>query len=472
MKPTTLTMVDGVRVVVPDSLNLITPYVLQEQQDWFEDEIKFLRHLLKPGQKIIDIGANYGVYALSMAQTVGPAGHVWCFEPASSTATFLAQGIAANGFAHVTLEKSALSSQAGTARLSLHDNAELNELVRGGDTASAAAGATEEVPLTTLDACLDRFGWQDIDFMKIDAEGEETNILKGGQRFFATLSPLVEYEVKAGNALHLDLIRQFADLGYHSYRLVPGLQLLVPFSADETPDGYLLNLFCCKEDGARRLAARGLLADPALTPGATGAALDTLAAAPACQWIATVGTLPYGKALLPHWQQTMAVGGAAGNSAEVAAILALHALAHDPAQPATTRFNALQSGLDRARRLIATDGSGMRLATFARLAAEYGARGQAVQALNHLAAALTRDGRLSPGEPFLPPGAAFGQVDPGTAMGNWVLSAVLEELERQSAFSSFYTGPAARQRLEVLASLGFASPEMLRRLTLLRRRFG
>ena len=39
---TTVTLVDGVRVVVPDSLEQITPYVLLEQQDWFEEEIKFL----------------------------------------------------------------------------------------------------------------------------------------------------------------------------------------------------------------------------------------------------------------------------------------------------------------------------------------------------------------------------------------------------------------------------------------------
>ncbi|HKJ82801.1 MAG TPA: FkbM family methyltransferase, partial [Mariprofundaceae bacterium] len=107
---TTITMVDGVRVVVPDSLNLITPYVLMEQNDWFEDEIKFLRRLLQPGQKVIDIGANYGVYTLSMAQTVGATGEVWAFEPASSTAELLAKGIEANGFSHVVLEQSALSS--------------------------------------------------------------------------------------------------------------------------------------------------------------------------------------------------------------------------------------------------------------------------------------------------------------------------------------------------------------------------
>ncbi len=50
---TTLTITNGIKVVTPDSLDLITPYVLQEQQDWFEDEIKFVRKLLKPGQKII-----------------------------------------------------------------------------------------------------------------------------------------------------------------------------------------------------------------------------------------------------------------------------------------------------------------------------------------------------------------------------------------------------------------------------------
>ena len=112
----TLTMVDDVRVVVPDSLDLITPYVLLEQQDWFEDQIKFLRRLLQPGQAVIDIGANYGVYSLSMARAVGPTGRVWAFEPASETAKLLAEAIASNGFSQVILERSALSKHCGTAQ--------------------------------------------------------------------------------------------------------------------------------------------------------------------------------------------------------------------------------------------------------------------------------------------------------------------------------------------------------------------
>ncbi|MBM4375584.1 MAG: hypothetical protein FJ095_10905 [Deltaproteobacteria bacterium] len=49
MKPVALPLVDGVQVIVPDSLDLITPSVLREQLDWFEEELRFLRGSLKPG---------------------------------------------------------------------------------------------------------------------------------------------------------------------------------------------------------------------------------------------------------------------------------------------------------------------------------------------------------------------------------------------------------------------------------------
>ena len=121
-RTTTHEIPGGVQVITPDSLNLVTPYVLYEQRDWFEDEIAFLRRLLQPGQRAIDIGANYGVYTLSIAKAVGPTGAVWAFEPTSSTAAFLAQSIAANHFTQVVLERSALSGECGTAQLTIHNS--------------------------------------------------------------------------------------------------------------------------------------------------------------------------------------------------------------------------------------------------------------------------------------------------------------------------------------------------------------
>ena len=166
-----LAMIDGVRVVVPNSLNLLTPYVLLEQQDWFEDEIKFLRRLLLPGQNVIDIGANYGVYTLSMAKTVGATGRVWAFEPASITAHLLAEGIAINQFSQVILDRSAVSRASGTAQLSLHEQSEFNSLAHG----QPPSGANESVTLITLDESMLRYDWREIEFLKIDAEYRSLN---------------------------------------------------------------------------------------------------------------------------------------------------------------------------------------------------------------------------------------------------------------------------------------------------------
>lgn len=466
---TTLTMVDGVRIVVPDSLNLITPYVLREQQDWFEDEIKFLRRLLKPGQNIIDIGANYGLYTLSMAKTVGPTGQVWAFEPASTTANLLAASIKANDISQVILERSALSSTPGTAQLSLNDNSELNALVHG----AQPTNSSETVPLTTLDACLEKFGWQDIDFMKIDAEGEEANILMGGKRFFAELSPLVEYEIKAGTDLHLELVHQFAKLGYSSFRLVPGLDLLVPFDTEAQADGYLLNLFCCKPDRAKILAAQGRLVDSTnpfpptgITP--TEEAPEKLKDNTKYGWHVALGKTPYGANLRNAWEQTIA----SGNSAELLEALAFYAVSQDSTLSSRQRFHALETGFNLLKNLCERDASYLRLASLARIAQEYGARSLAVSALGHLCNHIFEQKQADPREPFLAPGKRFDFIFPHQAFGDWILAAALEEYERLSSFSSFYTGLSSQQRLEIIRDIGFGSEEMGRRLDLLQQRFG
>src|SRR5262245_12330239 len=86
----------GAKLHVPRDIGQITPYVLLEQDDWFEDEIRFVRALLRPGQKAIDIGANHGVYTLAMANAVGAGGAVWAFEPTPQTADLLSLSLAAH----------------------------------------------------------------------------------------------------------------------------------------------------------------------------------------------------------------------------------------------------------------------------------------------------------------------------------------------------------------------------------------
>jgi FkbM family methyltransferase len=470
MIPTTiLTMVDGVKVVVPDSLDLITPYVLREQHDWFEDEIKFLRRLLQPGQKAIDIGANYGVYTLSMSRTVGETGCVWAFEPASNTANLLIESVAVNGFTRVTIVQSAVSNTRGMAQLTVNQNSELNALVHG----EPLTCKSETVPLVTLDDCMEIYDWKDIDFVKIDAEGEEINILKGGKLFFSRLSPLVQYDVKEGDNLHLELVQSFANLGYDSYRLVPGLDLLVRFDAGSLQDGFLLNLFCCKPDRACELAARGFLlnsyADPiCIEKKQFKFTSDKIRTLNEYDWHNNLTKLPYGAKLANLWERTVA----ASHRGEVDEALSIYFLSRDSSLSATERFSALESSFSRLKKICESQPSNLRLSSLARVTRDYGARSLAVNALAQLSNTIFRSKRVDLNEPFLAPGESFDFIPPGDALGNWVLSAVLEELERLGSYSSFYTGISARQRLEIIRDLGFASAEMQRRLNLLDQRFG
>lgn len=465
----TLTLVDNVRIVVPDSLNLITRYVLIEQQDWFEDEIKFLRRLLQPGQRVIDVGANYGVYTLSMAKTIGPTGSVWAFEPASSTAALLAEGIASNQFSQVVLVQSALSSACGTAQLSLNDQSEMNSLVR----TEHSVTKTETVSLATLDECMHRYDWRDIAFMKIDAEGEETNIIKGGLRFFAELSPLIQYEIKAGAELHMELVRDFAALGYDSYRLVPGLDLLIPFDAATTPDGFLLNLFCCKHDRAELLVAKGFMIESVSIRPTTESSLfrhisELDNERNKYSWRHTIAKLPYGNQLADLWGKTIA----AGDSAEVVEALSCYAISQDSALTSADRFSALERSFNLLTMLCGGRPISLRLASLARVAKDYGARSVAVDALNQLSKHIIERGRIDPSEPFLVPSERFDSIPSVGHGANWILASVLEELEKLASYSSFYTGNAARQRLEIIRDLGLGSSEMKRRLDLLQQRFG
>ena len=465
MRTQTLEMSDGARVVVPDSLHLITPYVLFEQHDWFEDEIIFLRRALEPGQQAVDVGANCGVYTLSIAKTVGPAGAVWAFEPASSTAALLEQGIAANAFTQVVLERSALSRECGTARLSLNDSSELNALLHSGQSETGS----ETVPLVTLDDCLQRYGWKHIDFLKIDAEGEEANIIKGGSRFLSELSPLILYEVKAGAQVHLGLVDDFAGLGFDSYRLIPGLDLLAPFDPTTPPDGYLLNLFCCKKNRAESLSRRGLLIDASSVAAcrAEGRVEDFLEASPeSYSWRCTLARMPYGEAFAPLWES------AREEDPALTGALSCFAISQDTALDPNLRFGALESSFRSLTDLCQRQPGDLRLASLGRVAREYGARAIAVAALGYLSETLAKGKGVHPAEPFLPPGKRFDAIRPRAEdLQGWILASVLEELERLNAFSSFFTGNAARERLERIASLGYASAEMQRRLLLVRTRF-
>jgi FkbM family methyltransferase len=408
----------------------------------------------------VDIGANYGVYTLTMARHAGAGGKVWAFEPASTTASYLEKSIRANAMNNIRLTRAALSNRRGTARLALNENSELNTLVQASDS-----GRGETVPLMTLDECAREYEWRDTEFIKLDAEGEEGNIIEGGKQFLSEQSPLIMFELKHADTVNLPLIRQFHALGYASYRLIRGLNLLAPFNPQEPLDGYQLNLFCCKPERASRLEARGLLAPPAESPAPSIVVSDEdtwkkrllrLACVRESTWLRTC-------VASSHFTEP---GGEKYRHA-----LNLHAMAHLESASPAARYAALTQSLMELGVAAQTRPTGARLQSLARVAWETGHRTMAIQVLNRLADFLS-EATPAIDEPFLAVSDRFDEIEPGGNMLAWCRAAVREQLARLQAYSSYFFGTGALKLLEALKSGEFRSAEMERRYQLVRMRHG
>ena len=283
-----------------------TAWVMLEQEDWFEDEIGFLRRICRPEWHALDIGANHGVYSLSLASS--GAAKIWAFEPSSEPRLYLRNSVALNDFgSQIQILPVGLSNEPKMAEILLFGHSEENTIHRMPD--EKRPHQTETVMLLALDDLMGKAIPSNtrIDFVKLDAEGEEMAILRGGLRFFLEQSPLVMFEYKHGRSFNLELADTFRVLGYELYRLVPGLGCLVPVVAGSEPDldKYTLNLFACKSGRADGLAADSFLVKAEPRPDVTLLpewsqslrALPALATAPE-EWASYDFDSDYGRALL------------------------------------------------------------------------------------------------------------------------------------------------------------------------------
>lgn len=150
--------------------------------------------ILPPDGVAIDIGANIGLTALALAALL-PQGRVIAVEPSPRTSRALRRTVAANpAGARIAVEACALGAAPGEA--AFHDaehSAGSHLLVEG--TMRASALSRVSVPVTTLDRLVEAQALSRLDFVKIDVEGFETEVLDGGMASIARFRPgfLIEF---------------------------------------------------------------------------------------------------------------------------------------------------------------------------------------------------------------------------------------------------------------------------------------
>lgn len=219
-------------MAVDPSLNSIVTSILLAEADWFEAEIEFWRHQLQPGMTVIDVGANVGVYTFSAAQQVGETGQVLAVEPFSGCVRCLQETQRLNELNWVKVCAGAASDRHSKARLSLRAASELNEIVT--DTATATEGNFEEVACFPLDSLIEQEGLTHIDWLKIDAEGHEMQVLAGSERILKEFKPGIIYENIAGASASNTPVAEYLQAnGYQLFRYQPYLRNLIPVHSIE-----------------------------------------------------------------------------------------------------------------------------------------------------------------------------------------------------------------------------------------------
>ena len=138
------------------------------------DDERFLQTYLDSGDTFLDIGANIGTHALAAASRVGPAGRVLAFEPHPKTFGFLRQNIAFNGFRNIETFCLGLGDVGGVYRFADDKCDDQNGVLESNDQAITKA-------IDVQIACLDDFSFPRLDLVKIDAEGYELPIMRGGR---------------------------------------------------------------------------------------------------------------------------------------------------------------------------------------------------------------------------------------------------------------------------------------------------
>lgn len=161
----------------------------------YEPDIRgnFLRHV-RPGDSVIDVGANIGLHTLLLAHLVGPQGSVTAFEPDPQSGSYLLKNLRRNGLRDVEVYSTALSDQAGHARLFVDSlTARTTSLV---ETHTAPRDNEERMHYNVALARLDDLDVDRLDFIKVDIEGAEMAFLRGAVETLSRLRPKLLIEVR------------------------------------------------------------------------------------------------------------------------------------------------------------------------------------------------------------------------------------------------------------------------------------
>ncbi len=197
--------IDGVRLNLDLSETIDVATLLRR----FEPEIvEAIRHHARPGNIVIDIGANTGIHAMAFAARISPGGKVYAFEPTNHAFARLCEHVALNPQLDVEPIQLALSDQNLASQVVDFRSSWRTDGVIEHRVSNVAFSRFDD---WILDKDIDR-----IDIVKLDVDGHEYPVLVGASEALKRFLPTVFMEVGHYHFedLERDPVALLSKLGY------------------------------------------------------------------------------------------------------------------------------------------------------------------------------------------------------------------------------------------------------------------
>lgn len=240
--------------LAPSDIDLSPPILLRGM--WEQHVENVLTRCLRPGDTVIDLGANVGYHTLAMASVVGSKGQVHAFEANPEVMRLLRSTMFINGYRWVQLYECAILDQPGTVTLAAAPEhyGSGNIVIDSSPGYDAVYSRRSEVACATLDDTLaDRVGT--VDLIHLDIEGSEPRALRGGTALIERspqLKIVTEWAVGMMNAHGNNVnehVNWLAGLGF-KFWYIQNHGELTPVSRSAVLDLPHCDLFLSREDPA------------------------------------------------------------------------------------------------------------------------------------------------------------------------------------------------------------------------------
>ena len=161
-----------------------------------------------PGMTVVDVGANVGFHTMAMARLVGPSGRVLAFEPNSENCRLILKTLSANSVSNVELLPVALGERRGWSHFTSHVGS------NGGAIRSSDGHYVDGAGPVVASWPLDELNLVRVGLIKLDVEGAEGLVVRGGAKTIRQSRPVIITELSRDM---LGRVSEVDPLGYLSW---------------------------------------------------------------------------------------------------------------------------------------------------------------------------------------------------------------------------------------------------------------